>query len=225
MNKPRVEPSEESVTTQALSPVFFATASTAQAERRDELSRLCDRAQAGDKGAFEDLVRATYDRAYTVACHMVRSRDDAKDVVQEAYIRVQRHLPDFQRDAAFSTWLYRVVVNLCLDWHRKRKYIDPKVESNDRVVTSPGPSPEAQTQDRELHVLLEEGMATLSEHHRAVLVLFEIEGLSYEEIAEVTQSRVGTVMSRLFYARKKMQQFLTEHGFGPDDNSTEGSES
>jgi RNA polymerase sigma-70 factor (ECF subfamily) len=216
MNKPQVEPSEPQVTTQALSPVFFATATAAQAERRDELSRLCDRAQAGDKGAFEDLIRATYDRAYTVACHMLRSRDDAKDVVQEAYIRVQRHLPDFQRDAAFSTWLYRVVVNLCLDWHRKRKYIDPKVETNDRVVASPDRSPEASSQDQELARLLEAGMATLSEQHRAVLVLFEIEGLSYDEIAEVTRSRVGPVMSRLFYA----QQFLIAHGVQPEEGAT-----
>jgi RNA polymerase sigma-70 factor (ECF subfamily) len=171
---------------------------------------LCERAQQGDRGAFDALVKATYDRAYTVAYHLVRSREDAKDIVQEAFIRVHKHLADFQHEASFNTWLYRVVVNLGLDWHRRRKFVDPKTETNDCVVADKRINPEEEAAGHELGLLLEAGLQTLSPDHRAALVLFEVEGLSYEEIAEVMRVRIGTVMSRLFTARKKMQKFLSE---------------
>ena len=136
------------------------------------------RAARRDRGAFDALVKATYDRAYTVAYHLVRSREDAKDIVQEAFIRVQKHLPDFQHEASFNTWLYRVVVNLGLDWHRRRKFVDPKVETNDLVVADKRINPEDEAAGHELGALLEAGLQTLSPDHRAALVLFEVEGLS-----------------------------------------------
>lgn len=185
------------------------------ANEPNALDRLCQEARAGNKQSFDALVLATYDRAYSVALNMLRSKADAKDVVQDAFIRVQRGLPDFQGNSRFTTWLYRVVVNLCLDHMRHRKKWR-RAEGNTETdavgeLSDRRQGPDDNASDAELRKHLEAGLATLSEAHRAVFLLFEVEGLSYEEIAQVTGARVGTVMSRLFYARKKMQQHLEPH--------------
>ena len=179
--------------------------------QEDEFAHLVEKACAGDRGAFASLVEQTYDRAYTVAYHTLRSPDDARDVVQEAYVRVQKGLADFQRQAKFTTWLYRVVVNLCLDSLRRKKVAPITTDPVHLDVQDSRRSPEQLAGDGQLAVLLELGMAQLSEAHRVALVLYEVEGLSYEEIAKVTDARIGTVMSRLFHARKRMQQFLRQH--------------
>lgn len=184
-------------------------AASAQLVAEDgELAKLVARAKGGDRAAFAELVSATYDRAYTVAFHTMRSPDDARDVVQEAFVRVQRGLPDFQGQSKFTTWLYRVVVNLCLDAMRRKKVAPVATDPLELDATDPRRSPEHVAGDTELAVLLERGLGLLSEAHRVALVLYEIEGLSYDEIAKVTNARIGTVMSRLFHARKKMQAFL-----------------
>lgn len=172
------------------------------------LEELCARARGGDERAFNELVTRTYDRAYGVALNMMRSQADARDIAQEAFIRVQRGLPDFQGQAKFTTWLYRVVVNLCLDHLRHRtRWKKQELDSLDRFAHSRR-SPEQDTSDTEVAKALQAGLAELSEIHRATFLLYEVENLSYEEIAKVTGVRVGTVMSRLFYARKKMRDYL-----------------
>jgi RNA polymerase sigma-70 factor (ECF subfamily) len=174
----------------------------------DRLDALCQKAQGGDKRAFDALVMQSYDRAYTIARNMLRSDADARDVVQEAFVRVQRGLSDFQGASRFTTWLYRVVVNLCLDQLRhKKRWGDKNPDALDDLQTA-ARSPEQESSDTELARALELGLKQLPDIHRATFLLFEVEGLSYEEIAKVTSVRVGTVMSRLFYARKKLQGFL-----------------
>lgn len=174
-----------------------------------QLDALCQKAQAGDRRAFEALVAQSYDRAYTIAVNMLRNEADARDVVQEAYVRVQRGLEDFQGASKFTTWLYRVVVNLCLDAIRHKKRWGDKNPDLLEDLAAGQRNPEEVTTDTELKRALEAGLGQLPEIHRATFLLFEVEGLSYEEIAKVTGVRVGTVMSRLFYARKKMQTFLS----------------
>jgi RNA polymerase sigma-70 factor, ECF subfamily len=178
------------------------------------LDELVARARGGDKKAFEELVVSTYDKGYTVALHMLRRDADARDVMQEAFIRVQRGLKDFQGQAKFTTWLYRVVVNLCLDQLRHKKRWGQRDSEALETLENDSASPEAMTSDAEMAKVLEAGLATLPEIHRATFVLFEVEGLSYEEIAHSTGVRIGTVMSRLFYARKKMREFITEQEAG-----------
>ena len=174
----------------------------------DKLDALCQKAQGGDKRAFDALVLQSYDRAYTIARNMLRSEADARDVVQDAFVRVQRGLGDFQGASRFTTWLYRVVVNLCLDQLRhKKRWGDKHPDALDNLH-SVARSPEQESSDTELARALELGLGQLPDIHRATFLLFEAEGLSYEEIAKVTGVRVGTVMSRLFYARKKLQGFL-----------------
>lgn len=173
-----------------------------------DLDGLCQRARGGDRKAFDGLVLHSYDRAYTIARNMLRNEADARDVVQEAFVRVQRGLPDFQGTAKFTTWLYRVVVNLCLDTIRhKKRWGDKTPESFDELQGGER-NPEELTTDTEIGRALQQGLEKLPDIHRATFLLFEVEGLSYEEIAKVTGVRIGTVMSRLFYARKKMQAFL-----------------
>jgi RNA polymerase sigma-70 factor (ECF subfamily) len=173
-----------------------------------ELDALCQKAQAGDRRAFDALVVRSYDRAFTIAVNMLRNEADARDVVQEAFVRVQRGLSDFQGASKFSTWLYRVVVNLCLDSIRHKKRWGDRNPDGLEDLPAGQRSPEQITADTEVGRALEAGLQKLPDIHRATFLLFEVEGLSYEEIAKVTGVRVGTVMSRLFYARKKMQGHL-----------------
>lgn len=189
----------------------FALPSRVDERVEDEFAGLLAKAKAGDRRAFAALVEQTYDRAYTIAIHTLRSPEDARDIVQEAFVRVQKGLPDFQGQAKFTTWLYRVVVNLCLDSLRRKK-VSPVVSDPQTLDSADDRrSPEQNAGDGELALLLEKGLAELSETHRVTLVLYEVEGLSYDEIAKVTNARMGTVMSRLFHARKRMQQFLSKH--------------
>ena len=138
--------------------------------------------------------------ALSVALQVVRDRDDAEDVCQEAFLRVHRSLDQFERQSRFTTWLYRIVFNLGLDHLRRRRaaaVLDERVQSHD-----PAPRLDALGVDRAL--------ATLSTNHRDVLVLREIEGMSYAEISRVMNCPIGTVMSRLHHARRQMQSQLPE---------------
>jgi RNA polymerase sigma-70 factor (ECF subfamily) len=183
----------------------------------DERS-LIDAARSGDANAFRELVRMHQRRAYAVALGVLHDPDDARDVCQEAFLKAHRNLGSFEGDAQFFTWLYRIVMNLCIDQLRKRR--GEKVEF-DEAIASDDPNDDAgiaprrlgfdpgrALDDKELREQIREALAQLPSVHRAVLVMREIEGLSYQEMADRVGCSIGTIMSRLFHARRKMQKML-----------------
>ena len=181
---------------------------------------LVERVRNGDRAAFQLLFRKYNRRAYAVALGVLKRPDDAMDVVQEAFIKVHKNIGTFQGASSFYTWLYRIVMNLAIDHiRRKRKIVEwgddvplhevagdgslvPKVED-----AHPGRSVER----RELSDKIRQALDTLPEYHRAVILLREVEGMSYEEMAEVLDVPKGTIMSRLFHARRKMQEQLNSY--------------
>ncbi len=183
---------------------------------------LVARAQAGDRQAFEALVRKYQRRVYRLAFGMLKSQEDAMDVAQDAFVRAHQNLARFQGSAAFYTWLYRITTNLCIDRLRRRRgeavEYDDSLAREDHTAAEVGlrrPSgathPDKTALRRELGETIAAALAALPEKHREILVLREIEGLSYAELAETLQIKKGTVMSRLFHARKKMQALLAEY--------------
>ncbi len=193
-----------------------------EAARSDiELIQL---AQANDHVAFETLVRRYSERAYRAAYRVVRDQQAAEEVLQEALIKAYRALPRFEARSSFYTWLYRITVNLALDRRRRGKRA-PAVEWDDAIAheidprsTLPEPAnPEVASLRLEVRELVAEGIQTLPDGQREVLLLREVDGLSYEEIADTMQISKGTVMSRLHYARKKMMAFLAARGVEPED--------
>jgi len=184
---------------------------------------LVERAADNDHKAFQVLVERYQRKAYTVAFGILRNEDEAMDVTQDAFVKVYKALPRFKGQAAFYTWLYRIVVNLCIDKKRKASRRG-EVEYEDTlshggggslvgtVLASTGiESPSAAYARQELREQMAAAMATLSERHREILVLREVEGLSYEELSDVLEVPKGTVMSRLFHARKNFQQALSRY--------------
>jgi RNA polymerase sigma-70 factor (ECF subfamily) len=186
---------------------------------------LIREAQKGSHRAFEELVRRYSERAYRAAFRVVRDPQIAEDVLQEALLKAYRSLRSFENRSSFYTWLYRITVNLALDRQRREKR-GPTLEWNDEVardveprgVVSVPADPEVASQRVQLRELVAEGIRGLPDGQREVLLLREVEGLSYEEIAQSMAISKGTVMSRLHYARKKMIAFLREHGVSkPED--------
>lgn len=185
---------------------------------------LVDKARNGDPRAFRELVEHHQSRLFAVAYGILRDRDEAMDVVQDAFIKAHKKLGEFEGNAAFSTWLHRICVNLCIDRKRaearRRKVnlddaLGGGLSDEDNLYAEAelggklsGSNPLRNTADKELGQELGKAMAELSEDHRSVLLLREVEGMSYEEIAETLGIPRGTVMSRLFHARKNMQRLL-----------------
>lgn len=179
---------------------------------------LLERARRGDREAFGGLVRRHQDRAFHLAYQIVRNREDALDISQEAFARAFTSLPTFKGEASFTTWLHRIVVNLAIDSLRREQrgggaaYDDTRAASEDAGAESPArEDPAATLESRQVRALLARGIAQLPPAQRAVLVLREIEGLSYGEISRTVGCTPGTVMSRLFYARRRLQRVLKAH--------------
>jgi RNA polymerase sigma-70 factor (ECF subfamily) len=178
------------------------------------------KAQSGDVKAFDALVTKYRSRLFSMNYTLVQNQEDAWDLSQEAFIKAWRALPGFKGDSAFYTWLYRISHNTCLDWLRKKRIQSAGEFDDNRVDHQPDPTaeavPHAYTRpdkalaNAELGKRIQDALAKLSDEHRHVMLLREVDGLSYEEIAQVTQCPVGSVMSRLFYARKKLQQLLQD---------------
>jgi RNA polymerase sigma-70 factor (ECF subfamily) len=181
-------------------------------------------AREGSHEAFEQLVRRYSERAFRAAYRILRNSEAAEDVLQEAFLKAYRGLRKFECRSGFYTWLYRIVVNLALD-RRRRDRGGTTTEWEDRVVpdvdvgaTIPeGEDPERFSRRREIREIVARGIQTLPDAQRAVLLLREVDGLSYEEIADTMQISKGTVMSRLHYARRKMLTFLKQQGVDPED--------
>lgn len=184
---------------------------------------LVERYQAGDQSAFKELVLKYQRKVYMNVYAMISNPQDSKELTQEVFIRVHRHLHNFEGTAAFTTWLYRITRNLCIDYYRRRKV--RKAEYNDGLKHTPAKDEEAfpvvsaasretptgRLLKEELSRKIEDALDKLSPKHREVLVLREIEGLSYQEIADTVGISIGTVMSRLFHARKNMQHRLAPY--------------
>jgi RNA polymerase sigma-70 factor (ECF subfamily) len=209
--------------------------STTQAQRASGPdagdTELVDRARGGDHEAFARLFQRYHRRAYSLAYGVVHNADDALDVVQEAFIKAHRYLDKFEGASSFYTWLYRIVMNLSIDHLRKHKRAR-HVDFNDALAHGEGDSavgddallprilgqnPGKSLARKEMREQINEALAGLSDNHRAVLVMREVEGLSYEEMAQVMQCSKGTIMSRLFHARKNMQKRLLEYMGGQKD--------
>jgi RNA polymerase sigma-70 factor (ECF subfamily) len=183
---------------------------------------LVSKAQAGDGEAFRALVVRYQRKVYAVALGVVKDPDLAWDVAQETFVRVHGHLGAFEGKSAFSTWLFRIATHLSIDAVRRerRSQKDPVDEVSETsladggegiLATALGNDPRDNVLRRELAAKMQEALATLPEKHRTILVLREVEGLSYEELAERLGIHKGTVMSRLFHARKKMQAALRRY--------------
>src|SRR3954462_11345075 len=177
-------------------------------------------AQRGDGQAFRKLVERYQRRVVQLALGMTKDPDEAMDIAQETFVRVHRYLPSFKGDSSFFTWTYRIAMNLCLDAQRRRgrgERVDLEQGDEAEIEAAMDPpshalsGPQRQALNEELRGKIDEALSGLSENHRAILLLREVEGLSYEELAKVRGIRKGTVMSRLFHARLKMQNKLREY--------------
>ena len=156
-------------------------------------------AREGDRNAFRQLVERHQRAAFALAMGMLRHEADARDALQEAFLKAFRSLDGFHGDAAFSTWLYRIVSNACID----------AVDSSPTLAVMPR-SPHRELERHRLGERIGAALEKLPDYHRDTVILREVEGLSYAEIAEATGVSIGTVMSRLFHARQKLQVALAD---------------
>jgi RNA polymerase sigma-70 factor (ECF subfamily) len=191
-----------------------------EADRREaeREAALVQRLRKGDGRALDELFRRHRDTAYGIAYRLVGSREDALDVVQEAFIHVMRGIQTFRGQSSFRTWLYRIVTHAALDYRRWRSLRTSETLDAEAMVepTASGPSqrtPQEEAAARDLMQAIDKALMNISEKNRAALVLFAIEGMSYKEIADVLSISVGTVMSRIFNARQRLRELLeTEIG-------------
>src|SRR3954471_608068 len=179
--------------------------------------RLIQRAQAGDTGAFRLLVERHQRRVFAIALALVRDEQDAREIAQEAFLRVHKGLADFHGGSSFFTWLYRIVTNLSIDLMRKPSRRE--AELHFALEVDDGESPLLPASDADPYDVVRRGQLSeriqcaleqLPPYHRGVILMREIEGMSYEEMAEAMQVSKGTIMSRLFHARKKLQRALSD---------------
>ncbi len=181
---------------------------------------LVRRAQRDDVGAYDQLVRRYQERIYATVYHMTSNHEDANDLVQETFIKAFRALKSFKGDSSFYTWIYRIAVNKTINFLKQRKNrlhmslndVDFNAENDpDLVALVSERTPRRDLNLSELQEKLNSAMLKLSEHHRMVVTLHDIQGLSHEEIGTIMDCNVGTVRSRLFYARQQLQAFLSDY--------------
>jgi RNA polymerase sigma-70 factor, ECF subfamily len=177
---------------------------------------LVHAAQKGDMVAFEELVARHRDKIFARALSLVRNEEDAIDLSQEAWIKSWQRLKQFQGESSFATWMTRIVINLCLDQLRKQKrhraesieQLDEELGGVERQMPVVTINPSAGLERDELRQKIDKALGQLSVEHRTVLILHGFEDLEYKQIAKVMGCSIGTVMSRLFYARRKMAILL-----------------
>lgn len=178
--------------------------------------RLIARCRAGDVAAFDEIVKQQQNRIYNLCYWMLNDPEEAADAAQDAFVRAFRSLDHFRGDAAFGTWLHRIAVNVCLDAARRRKRaavpfstLDSDAESvREQEPADAGHSPAEIADRQERRRAINEALATLSENHRTVLILLDIQGHAYEEVATMLDLPLGTVKSRLNRARLALREKL-----------------
>ena len=204
-------------------PAISASNNKQARQREAEEDRaLIAKAQAGDTVAFRSLVERHQRRAFAIALSLVRDENDARELVQDAFLRVFKGLGSFQGGSSFFTWLYRIITNLSIDLIRKpgrglgeldeRRLEAESDQDSDFPLLSrvDGADPVDVVRRREIGARLQQALDALPPYHRGVIVMREIEGLSYEEMAQVMGVSKGTIMSRLFHARQKLQRALVD---------------
>jgi RNA polymerase sigma-70 factor, ECF subfamily len=196
-----------------------AEATPAQADVSDlELVRQC---QAAHPEAFDELVTRYRTRIFAMIYNMVHNEQDAWDLAQESFVKAWKSIKRFRGHSSFYTWIYRIVMNVTIDWLRKKQIKGAGVEFDEsiqlreidpRSKTAPKaePLPHVRMERGEIRARIDEAIKQLSPDHRAVILMKEIEEMQYHEIAEALGCSIGTVMSRLFYARKKLQNLLRD---------------
>jgi RNA polymerase sigma-70 factor (ECF subfamily) len=185
----------------------------------DEME-LVERARRGDLPAYDDLVRRYQERIYATVYHMTANHEDANDLAQEAFIKAFHALKSFKGGSSFYTWVYRIAVNKTINFLKQRKHkahlslndLDFNAEHDpDLVALISEKTPRREVSLAELQEKLNTAMQKLSEPHRLVVTLHDVQGLSHEEIAKIMDCNIGTVRSRLFYARQQLQAYLSDY--------------
>jgi len=199
-----------------------SNAKQARIREAEEDRGFIAKAQKGDAAAFRSLVERHQRRAFAIALALVRDENDARELVQDAFLRVYKGLENFQGGSSFFTWLYRIITNLSIDLIRKpgRQLVDideARFESDESTEAEfpllsrvDGSDPADVVRRREIAARLQVALDALPPYHRGVIVMREIEGLSYEEMAQAMGVSKGTIMSRLFHARQKLQKALAD---------------
>jgi RNA polymerase sigma-70 factor (ECF subfamily) len=181
---------------------------------------LVQRAKREDMAAYDELVRRYQERVYASIYHMTSNHEDANDLTQEAFIKAYRALRTFKGESTFYTWVYRIAVNKTINFLKQRKSrvqmslndMDFNAEHDpDLVALISHNTPRRDLGLAELHEKLNAALQKLSEHHRMAVVLHDIQGMSHEEVGAVMDCNVGTVRSRLFYARQQLQAYLADY--------------
>jgi len=193
---------------------------TSPAERATDEPALVERARKGDLSAYDELVRRYQERIYATLYNMTSNHEDANDLAQEAFIKAFQALKSFKGGSSFYTWIYRIAVNRTINFLKQRKNrahlslndLDFNAENDpDLVALVSEKTPRREVQLSELQEKLNAAMQKLSEDHRLVITLHDIQGLSHEQIGEIMKCNIGTVRSRLFYARQQMQSYLSDY--------------
>lgn len=201
------------------SPSTEASNREARRQEADEDREFIALAQKGDQAAFRRLVERHQRRAFAIAMGLVRDENDAREIVQEAFLRVYRGINSFQGGSSFFTWLYRIVTNLAIDLMRKPGRRDAELLDNQSVDEDAdfplvsridGADPLDVMRRREIAQRIQIALDALPPYHRGVILMREVEGMSYEEMAQAMGVSKGTIMSRLFHARQKLQRALAD---------------
>lgn len=178
---------------------------------------LIEKSKKGDINAFEKLIETYQKKVFNIAFGMLNNYDDANDVAQEVFIRIYKSIKNFKGESSFSTWLYRITTNACLDELRKRKNknvvsIDEDILFEEgevtRQIVDDSPTPDIIAEQKELREIVNDAIAQLSEEHRTVIMLRELQGFSYEEISNIINCPQGTVKSRINRARSALKNIL-----------------
>lgn len=192
--------------------------------------KIIEKVLGGDANAFEELVLKYEKTVYNLALRMVGDRDDASDMTQEAFIKAYGSLSSFRGDSKFSVWIYRIATNVCLDFLRsksRKQQVSLTVSDDDDEdaqldIPDPKADPEQQLMQKISMQSVEEGLKTLPDKQRQILVMRELGGMSYAEIGKALSLEEGTVKSRIFRARKRLCTFLLDSGNIPDSLASKG---
>src|SRR6266481_109174 len=182
---------------------------------------LVKQCQAGNTDAFDQLVTRYRTRVFSMIYNMVHNEQDAWDLAQDSFVKAWKSIPRFRGRSSFYTWIYRIVTNVTIDWLRKKQVKGAGTEFDDAIqlkevdpasktVPRAEALPHQQLERQEIRARIDQAIAQLSPEHRAVILMKETEDMQYHEIAEALGCSIGTVMSRLFYARKKLQHLLRD---------------